>query len=150
MVCGVLVPMVNWHIYDGTINAEGTYRFYRDVPAYFPKTSHILHELEEHGFVVKECRYSTDQHAVQTCLTLKMCGELQRAKYNNGDPRLWSYVKQDWERIPLSEFQQLESSVPKHLVSVVKRNTNNKHAPVARFMGVTYIKFRMSVFFIFF
>lgn len=35
---------------------------------------HILHVLQQHGFVVKECRYHTGLPAVQTCLQLKMCG----------------------------------------------------------------------------
>ena len=31
------------------------------------------------------------------------------------------YIKQEWERIPPTKLQQLVSSVPKRLLSVVKR-----------------------------
>ena len=35
--------------------------------------------------------------------------------------QLKSYIKQEWQRIPLTKLQKLVSSVPKCLLSVVKR-----------------------------
>ena len=70
--------MGNLHICEGTINAERYIQvleqhmlpgwqhmltsgdvFFRDVPAYFSKTmsNHILHMLQQCGFMVKECGY---------------------------------------------------------------------------------------------
>lgn len=68
-----LVPMA-WVTYTSVkaiLMLKGAYRFWRhicchpinvffmDVPAYFTKTisSHILHMLQQHGFVIKEYRY---------------------------------------------------------------------------------------------
>uniref|UniRef100_A0AAR2J834 Transposase Tc1-like domain-containing protein n=1 Tax=Pygocentrus nattereri TaxID=42514 RepID=A0AAR2J834_PYGNA len=63
--------MGNLHICEGTINAEryiqvleqhmlpSKQRLFQGHPAYFSKTmpSHILHMLQQRGFIVKECGY---------------------------------------------------------------------------------------------
>ena len=89
--------------------------------------SHILHVLQQRGFVVKECRYKTGLPAVQTCLPLKMCGALWSTKYDSGDQtveQLNLYIKQEWEGIPIPTYKKLVSSGPKRLLSVVKRKSD--------------------------
>lgn len=76
--------MGNWHICEGTINAEGYVQaskiysicfhlddvlfLFRDFPTYFGgQWRHIL-QLQQQGFTVKKGRYQTGLHILQTCL----------------------------------------------------------------------------------
>lgn len=70
---------------------------YADIQAgesmhHFSKTmsSHILQQLQQCGFIPKECNYETSMPAVQTCLPLRMCGMVWCTKYDNKDPGLLS------------------------------------------------------------
>ncbi|KAI3351324.1 hypothetical protein L3Q82_005868 [Scortum barcoo] len=91
---------------------------------------HILHVLQQRGFVVKECKYYTGLPAVQTLSPIENVWRImKKRKIRQRRPRtveqLKLYIKQEWERIPPTKLQQLVSSVPKRLLSVVKRKGTN-------------------------
>lgn len=60
--------------------------------------------------------------------------------------QLESYIRQEWENIPLFKVQHLVSSIPRCLQCCKKKGTlhSGKHGPVPTFLGhVTAIKFKM-------
>ena len=85
----------------------------------------ILQELQQRGFVGIECVCLTGLPAVQICLLLKMYGASWRGESDNRRPltveQLKCCIHQEWAKIPLAKLQQLISSVPKRLQSVIKR-----------------------------
>lgn len=134
----VLVPMVWGRSVKASLMLKGAYRYwsntlllrwcvFQDIPAYLRKAMprHILHLLQQSGFIVKECRYCTVLPAVQTCLPLKMYGTLRNTKYGNGDPGLLNslklFIKQEWEWIPLSQHQKLDPNTSWALLKRIKK-----------------------------
>ena len=89
---------------------KGIYRFYSNIcshpddvffmeyRAYFSRTelNHILHLFQQHDFVVEESGCWTD---------------LLQSRPENMKTQE-SYIRQEWDNIPLPKVQQLLSSVP--------------------------------------
>ena len=102
--------------------------FSQELHVYFSRTMPglILHELQQRGFVGIECVCLTGLPAVQICLLLKMYGASWRGESDNGDHGLLSssslvYTKNGQKFHLENVLQQLISSVPKWLQSVIKR-----------------------------
>ena len=97
--------------------------FSQELHVYFSRTMAglILHELQQRGFIGRVCVCLTGLSAVQICLLLKMYGTSWRGESNNGNHGLLStFIHQEWEKMLLAKLQQLISSVPKWLLSVIK------------------------------
>ena len=101
--------------------------FSQELHVYFSRTMPglILHELQQRGFVGTECVCLTGLPAVQICLLLKMYDCIMKRRIRQRRPRtveqLKSCIHQEWAKIPLAKLQQLISSVPKWLQSVIKK-----------------------------
>lgn len=58
---------------------------------------------------------------------------------------LESYIREDWDNIPLPKLQQLVSSVPRCLESVITRRGDAiVVSPVSTFSSIAVMKFKMS------
>ena len=96
--------MGDLHICEGTIDVEAFVgilerhmlpsrrQFSQELHVYISRTMPglILHELQQRGFVGKECVCLTGLPAVQICLLLKMYGSSWRGESDNADHRLLS------------------------------------------------------------
>lgn len=112
--------------------------FFRDVPASFSRTmqSHSLHVLQQRGFVVKE---QPDLPPTENVWHIMKCNIRQQRPWTVEQLKL--HMKQEWERIPTTQLQQLVSSVP----SVVNRKGDITARPCPSFLGrVAGIKLKMS------
>ena len=100
--------------------------FSQELHVYFSRTMPglILHELQQRGFVGIECVCLTGLPAVQICLLLKNVWRIMKRKNQTRRPQTVEQLKScihQWAKIPLPKLQQLISSVPKWLQSVIKR-----------------------------
>ena len=118
---------------------KGTYRFwsntcchpsnvfFMDAPAYFSKTmpNHISARLTTAWLRSKRVRVLDWPACSPDLSPIENVWRIMKRKIRQRRPRtveqLKLYIKQEWERIPPTKLQQLVSSVPKRLLSVVKR-----------------------------
>uniref|UniRef100_A0AAR2J4N9 Tc1-like transposase DDE domain-containing protein n=1 Tax=Pygocentrus nattereri TaxID=42514 RepID=A0AAR2J4N9_PYGNA len=127
--------MGNLHICEGTINAEryiqvleqhmlpSKQRLFQGRPCLFQQDNAKPHSARVTTAWLHSKRMRVlDWPACNPDLSPIENG----AKYDNGDPRLPRtvellklYIKREWERIPPPKIQQLVSSVPKCLLSVM-------------------------------
>ncbi len=131
----------NLHFCDGTINAEKYIEiwsticclqediFSRDVHAYFNKTmqNHILHTLQ--SLAAEEEGTGTDWPACSPDLSpIENVWRILKRKMRQRRPRTVAHLKtclqEEWDKITPETLHHLVSSVPKRLLSVVKRNGN--------------------------
>ena len=103
----------------------------------------VLHPLQKHGFVVKEC---------MCWICLKTVQNLNQTKiFSRSLSQSKSDIRQKWDIASLPEHQQLVSTVPTWMYTVVKRNrdaTQRSTSPCLNFLRhVTAIKFKMTWFF---
>lgn len=115
--------MGHLHICDGTIRAERSIQL-----------------LEQHMRPPKLRLFQGDNakpHSAQMCVWGIMKRKIRQRKPQTVQQEK-SSIKQEWERISSTKLQQLESSVPRRLLSVVGRNFSNFIGTCCR------IKFKMS------
>ena len=118
----VKVPLMQRHMLEfwRDIYCRKDDDYSQEFHVYFSRTMPglILHKLQQCGFVGIECVCLTVLPAVQICLLLKMYGVSWWGESDNGDHRLLS--SSSLQLILLAKLQQLISSVPKWLHSVIK------------------------------
>ena len=131
--------MGNLHICEGTINAEryiqvleqhmlpSKQRLFHGRPCLFQQDNAKPHSARLTTAWLRSKRVRVlDWPACSPDLSpIENVWRIMKRKIRQRRPRtveqLKLYIKQEWERIPPTKLQQLVSSVPKHLLSVVKR-----------------------------
>ena len=131
--------MGNLHICEGTINAEryiqvleqhmlpSKRRLFQGRPCLFQQDNAKPHSARVTTAWLRSKRVQVlDWPACSPDLSpIENVWRIMKRKIRQRRPRtveqLKSYIKQEWERIPPTKLQQLVSSVPKRLLSVVKR-----------------------------
>ncbi len=147
--------MGNLHICEGTINAE---RYIQVLEQYMLPSKQCLFQGHPCLFQDNSKPHSArvtaawlrskrvrvlDWPACSPDLSpIENVWRIMKRKIRQRRPRtveqLKLYIKQEWERIPPTKLQQLVSSVPKHLLSVVKRKgdvTQWETCPCPSFFG---------------
>ena len=131
--------MGNLHICEGTINAEryiqvleqhmlpSKQRLFHGRPCLFQQDNAKPHSARLTTAWLRSKRVRVlDWPACSPDLSpIENVWRIMKRKIRQRRPRtveqLKLYIKQEWERIPPTKLQQLVSSVPKRLLSVVKR-----------------------------
>ena len=81
----------------------------------------ILHELQQRGFIGIECVCLTGLPAVRSVSYWKCMAHHEEENQITTVEQLKSCIHKEWAKIPLAKLQQLISSVPQQLQSVIKR-----------------------------
>ncbi len=90
--------------------------------------NHILHTLQSPGCGGRGYGYLTGLPAVPTCPPIENVWRILKRKMRQRRPRTVAQLKtclqEEWDKITPETLHHLVSSVPKRLLSVVKRNGN--------------------------
>ncbi len=80
---------------------------------------HILHQLQHHGCVEEGSRYWNDLSPIENIW--RIIKRKMRQRRPKTVEQLEACIRQEWDNIPIPKLEQLVSSVPRRLQTVIKR-----------------------------
>ncbi len=137
--CMSACGMGSLHIWKGTINAEryiqvleqhmlpSRRRLFQEDLAFSNMTmpDHILHQLQHHGCVEEGIRVLKWPACSPDLSPIENIWRIIKRKMRQRRPKtveqLEACIRQEWDNIPIPKLEQLVSSVPRRLQTVIKR-----------------------------
>ena len=110
---------------------------FREDPAFFNKImpDHILHQSQHHGCVGEGS--GTEMACSPDLSPIENIWRIIKRKVRQRRPKtieqLEACIRQEWESIPISKLEKLVSSVPRRLLSVVRRRGDGEKGLVPTF-----------------